>query len=86
MYFEQVVAGFSRYGPKGAVWNCFGFSAKHRFGRFTEPTTTDHAKWLLDKKPDAEGALRVLELARQLGCADEVTQTLCQWANKRLQK
>lgn len=36
----------------------------------------DHAKWLLDKKSDAEEALKVLELAQQRGCANAVTDTI----------
>jgi len=36
----------------------------------------DHAKWLLDKKGEAEVALKVLEQARQRGCADDFTDAI----------
>ena len=36
----------------------------------------DHAKWLLDKKGDAGGALEVLDQARKRGCANDFTTKL----------
>jgi len=36
----------------------------------------DHAKWLLDKKNDANAALKVLEQARQRNCADDFTEAI----------
>lgn len=35
---------------------------------------SDHAKWLLDKKGDADAALKVLDQARQRDCADDFTE------------
>jgi len=37
----------------------------------------DHAKWLLEKKEDADAALKVVELARQRQCADDITDAVC---------
>jgi predicted phosphodiesterase/tetratricopeptide (TPR) repeat protein len=36
----------------------------------------DHAKWLQDKKGNAAAALKVLEQARQRGCADDFTEAI----------
>lgn len=33
----------------------------------------DHAKWLLEKEQDAQNAIRILELAGQRGCGNEIT-------------
>lgn len=43
----------------------------------------DHAKWLLDKKDNADAALKVLEQAQQRGCANEVTATIRALAMQR---
>ena len=36
----------------------------------------DHAQWLLDKKGNAAAALKVLEQARQRGCANDFTEAI----------
>ena len=36
----------------------------------------NHAKWLLDKKDDANAALRVLDQARQQNCANNFTEAI----------
>ncbi|WP_279212811.1 metallophosphoesterase [Delftia acidovorans] len=36
----------------------------------------DHALWLLDRKSDANTALKVIELARQRGCVDGATMSI----------
>ncbi|WP_122692433.1 metallophosphoesterase [Pseudomonas atacamensis] len=36
----------------------------------------DHAKWLLEKKDDADAALKVLELSRRRKCANDFTEAI----------
>ncbi len=50
--------------------------AKIAAGSRNAPFYNDHAKWLLDKKADADAALKVLEQAQHRGCADEFTEAI----------